>query len=560
MIGELRVENLLLIERAELELGSGLNVLTGETGAGKTVLTSALDLLLGGRSSADVVRPGASEAYVEGVFELPQELCSELDELIPQGSDELVLARKISSSGRSRAYIAGRSVSVSDLRVVAEKLLTFYGQHEHRKLTVASAQLEILDSFGGEAQAGLKESYREAYDRVRVVRQRVEELNDLEISQLESLRHELSEIEAAAPSVSEESELIAERERLRHQESLRTAVSMASSLLDSDGEAPAAISLLGGALHELEAVEGIDPQLDPLCERLRALTLESGDLVSELRNYEESFNAEFGRLEEVEQRLALFEDLKRKYGTSVDQVTEHAARCQEQITALDGLEQTLAEAHAELGVAESSLAEVAKKLRAARSHLGKKLSSAVIEQLGQLAMEGALFSVELGDSGKAGPTGGDTVEFMLTANPGVPAGAIREIASGGELSRVMLALLTVANEHSTTTLVFDEIDAGIGGQTARAVGEMLRELAIDRQILLITHLPQIAALAERHFRIDKAVGEVTKTSVVQLDDEATVSELARMLGASQKDSAAREHARKLRESARASSNTDTVKV
>ena len=552
MLLELRVENLLLIERAELRLAPGLNVLTGETGAGKTVLAQALDLLLGGRARTGIVRPGAAEAYVEGVFELDTATRAALGDRLPDDADELVLARRVTAEGRSRALVNGRSASVGDLRELAAPLVAFYGQHEHRRLTIAAAQLDLLDGFCGDGQTRRRAACANAYARVRELEGRLEALAEAggaRERELDLLAFELDEIDRVDPSEAEETELGVERERLRHVEALRAASLGAAEAAAPVAGEQGAVGLLAGAAAALDGVAGVDAELDPLAERWRALALEAEDLAGELRRYGEGLEGDPARLDAVEERLAAVDRLKRKHGGAVAAVLEHAARCRERRDELAGAEASLGEVHTALGAARADLAGAADALRDARRAAAPKLAGAVGERLGDLAMEGAAFAVELGER-EPGPAGADTVELLLAPNPGVPAAPVRETASGGELSRVMLAVLSLANEGGRAALVFDEVDAGIGGQTARAVGEALRGLADGRQVVCITHLPQIASLGARHFSIAKDVStEPARTTVTQLDEGEVEGELVRMLGADAGDEAAHHHARELRRAA-----------
>ncbi len=548
MLHELRVENLLLIERAELRLQPGLNVITGETGAGKTVLASALDLLLGGRARQGLVRPGAEEAYVEGVFELPDTLRDALGDRVPADADELVLARRVSAEGRSRAYLAGRSCAVTDLRDVAAGLIAFYGQHEHRRLTLASAQLELLDGACGAEHLAARAAYAAHLARVRALDGSLGELREragARDRELDLLSFELAEIEEASPSEAEESELVARRDRLRHVEALRVAArGGAEALAPDDGVGVTALLAAGGG--GLEGVRGVDPALDPLAERWLALAIEASDLAGELRGYGEGLETDPGELEAIEERLAAWDRLKRKHGGTLALVLAHAQHCRERRDELDGAEVALEAATAALAAAREELGVRALALREARQAAAPVLAAAVRERLAGLAMGAAVFEIAVEPRDEPGPKGADSVEFRIAANPGVPAGPLREIASGGELSRVMLALLGVANDGSSATLVFDEVDAGIGGQTARAVGGQLRDLAAGRQLLCITHLPQIASLATRHFSIAKdATVEPAVTTVRTLGKNEVVGELVRMLGAGEDDVAARRHAKEL---------------
>ena len=549
MLCELRVENLLLIERAELRLAPGLNVLTGETGAGKTVLAHALDLLLGGRAKPGIVRPGAAEAYVEGVFELPEALRGELGERLPADAEDVVLARRIGTDGRTRALVNGRSATVTDLRELAEPLITFYGQHEHRKLTLAGAQLDILDGFCGEAQLARRAKVAAAHGAAREAEAALAQLRELAGArerELDLLDFELAEIDAAQPSEEEAVALRAERERLRHVEALRGAALGAAEAAGAEESGVA--SLLATAGRGFLGARGIDPALDALGERWRALTYETGDLARELRSYADDLGAEPGRLDAVEERLAVLDRLERKHGGTIAAVLAHAEACRARRAELADAEVAIEAATARLQRARAALRAGSDALRKARAAAAPKLARAVRARLDELAMKGAAFEISL-EQREPGPAGADTVEFLIAPNPGVPAGPLRETASGGELSRVMLALMGVAatGAGGGATLVFDEVDAGIGGQTARAVGDGLRDLAAERQVICITHLPQVASLAARHFSIDKDASRTpAQTTVSELRDDDVVRELVRMLGADgDTDGAARRHAEEL---------------
>ncbi len=556
MLYELRVENLLLMERAELRLGPGLNILTGETGAGKTLLAHALDLLLGGKARSGIVRDGAAEAYVEGVFELPADLASGGDERIPEDAEELVLARRVWPDGRTRAYVCGRSATVADLRELGSRMLSFYGQHEHRKLMLTAAQLDALDAFCGSEQLALRTEVAEAHDRVRTLEARVAEVDGLvgaRDRELDLIGFELREIEEVDPSVEEELELLAERDRLRHQEVLRSGAGFGADAIAPD-EGSGAGALLATAANEVESAAAFDPALAELAARLAALRYEAEDVAAELRGYLDQLEAEPGRLEFVEERLGLFARLARKHGGGIAEVLAHAAESRRRQAEIQDADETFADLTVELERATSERERIAAALSEARTAAAPSLAQAVLSRLSELAMGDARFEVAVrARDGGCGARGRDAVEFLIAPNSGLPSGPLREVASGGELSRVMLALLSVAHGAGTeqgdgggSLLVFDEIDAGIGGHTARAVGSHLRELAAGRQVLCITHLPQVASMAARHFTIVKdASSSPARTVVSALDGDGVVAELVRMLGADQGDRAAKGHAREL---------------
>jgi DNA repair protein RecN (Recombination protein N) len=556
MLLELRIENLLLIERAELRLGPGLNAITGETGAGKTVLAHSLDLLLGGKARPQIVRPGAEEAWVEGVFALPAGLLDDpelaaIAERLPQGAAEVVLGRRIGASGRTSAFVGGRAASAADLRALGARLLSFYGQHEHRRLTLASAQLQILDGFAGPDQLELRDAYRAAHAEANRLGRELAELREREGARerdLDLLRFELSEIEAAAPDPVEAVELEAERGRLRHGEALRAAAAGAVTALSGEAEDG------GGARHAVAEAEaglasanGFDPALDALAERAGELSVEFEDLARDLRRYLEGLEADPARLEQVSERLDALERLKRKHGGSIEAVLAYAAHCRTEIERLENSAEIAAELERGIGAAEEERARAAERLSAGRSEAAARLSARAAAELAALAMEGARLEISLEPHPDGfGPLGAETVEFSVATNPGMPTSPLKEAASGGELSRIMLALTTLAGDEAERTLVFDEVDAGIGGNTARAVGARLRRLGEARQVICITHLPQVASLAATHFTIEKdSSGDEALATVERVAGEELVAEIVRMLGGDRGDAAASDHAREL---------------
>jgi DNA repair protein RecN (Recombination protein N) len=557
MLLELRIENLLLIERAELRFGAGLNAITGETGAGKTVLARSLDLLLGGRARPQIVRPGAEEAWVEGVFSVSEGLLddpslAELAERLSDGAEEVVLARRIGASGRSSAFVAGRSASAADLRTLGSRLVAFYGQHEHRRLMLASAQLEVLDGFAGGDHLETRARYRSAHAEVLRLDHELAGLREREGARerdLDLLRFELAEIESVGPDAAEEGELTGERERLRHAEGLRVATARAAAAIagDAEGDGGGARSLVAEADSALSAASRVDAELDALGERAGALAVELEDLAAALRSYGEGIDAEPGRLEATEERLAALDRLKRKHGGSVEDVLAHAEGCREEIARLENAEELAGELERRLGEAEAEREKLAKCLTEGRREAAEHLAERVATELAELAMDGAKLEVAFEPHGdRFGSSGAETVELLLATNPGMPTSPLKEAASGGELSRVMLALTGLDGGEGARTLVFDEIDAGIGGSTARAVGERLRCLATGRQVICITHLPQVASLATTHFRIAKDAGGARAIAAVErVDGDELVAEIVRMLGGRRDDEIASRHAREL---------------
>jgi DNA repair protein RecN (Recombination protein N) len=556
VLRELRIENLLLIERAELRLGDGLNAITGETGAGKTVLAHSLDLLMGGKARPQIVRPGSEEAWVEGVFDLPEGLLAEpemaeIAERLPEGADEVVLGRRVSAGGRTSAFVAGRAAAASDLKLLGGRLLAFYGQHEHRKLTISSAQMEVLDGFAGPAHLELRESYREAHRECLRLAAELDQLRERDGSRERDLdlhRYELAEIEEVAPDPAEQAGLAGERERLHHAEGLREAAAGAQvAAIGSEEDGGGAVSALAQAEGLLHGVGGVDADLDALAARISALAIELGDVAGELRGYLDALEADPGRLAAIEERLEALDRLQRKHGGSVESVLAHAEFCRAEISRLENAEQHWAEVETALAEAEARRAKLGGKLGKGRAKAAAPLEREVAAELERLAMPGARLEVVLEPHPDGfGLSGAETVELKLAPNPGLEPAPLRDAASGGELSRVMLALSGFGGGAGAGTLVFDEIDAGVGGKTARAVGERLRALGEGRQVLCITHLPQVASLAGTHFTLEKDVsGERASASVRRLDGEGVVEEILRMLGGERSDEAATRHAREL---------------
>jgi DNA repair protein RecN (Recombination protein N) len=442
-------------------------------------------------------------------------------------------------------------------------VLAFYGQHEHRKLMLSAAQLDLVDAHSGEAQAQLRRKMAAAYERTRELQTRLDELRDVAGArdrELDLLAFELKEIESVAPDPDEQDSLVSERDRLRHLQTLREAALAAAGALAPDGDGGATDLLAQGA-GRLAGAGEIDAALSPLATRLEALRYEAEELARELRDYVAGLDGQAGgdadgpgRLEAVEERLAVLARLERKHGGSIAEVLGYADRCRARIQELENAEVALEETERELKQARTEMETVAAKLTRNRRRAGKALAVAVRERLAELAMPDSRFEVEVTERADGhGPRGADAVELTISANLGVAMAPLKDVASGGELSRVMLALLSVAHgstgsagEADGPLLVFDEIDAGIGGHTARAVGEHLRQLAEGRQILCITHLPQVAALAQRHFTIAKDTQTVPATTTVrELTGDTIVSELVRMLGSGEDDRAANQHARQL---------------
>jgi len=532
VLRRLTIENLVLIRRAELDFAPGLNAITGETGAGKTILAQAVGLLLGAKGDASYIGPDASEAYVEAELEVPEgafadESLDRLAELRPEDEDLLILARRIFPDGRTRAYAWGRTAAREDLAAAGERLISMSGQFEQRRLGRPAYQLDVLDAFVGEEQARRRTEARIAWRELLAARRRHEELSAgaaAEEARIAELRALAADTEGLEPGA--EDELRAERERLRHVTELAAgAASAAEALAPDEGEGAA--GLVAEAERALAPLERLAPELERAANELRDAELRLRETASELRAFLASLQAEPDRLERIEADLDRIADVKRRFRcASYEELLARAAEARAELEALDdGFDPRAAAAEA-LVAAEAGVKRLAEELHAARAEAVDAFADAVAEELHGIGMGEGEFRVELRER-DLGPTGGDEVSFLIQPNPGLPFAPVAETASGGELSRIALAIAAVAGGE---TLVFDEIDAGIGGETANAVGRTLQRLAERAQVITITHLPQIASLAERHFRVEKVPADPTHTTIEQLGETERREELQRMLG------------------------------
>jgi len=531
---ELSVENVALIEEATLELSAGLNAITGETGAGKTLLATALQLLLGARSRSETVRSGAPRATVEGTFVLPEEtrpqiLAEALGDLAEEieTEEDLVLRRTLTGEGRSRCFVGGVSVPVKTLASLGERLVSYHGQREQARLTEPAEQLAILDDFLA-AAAGARKEHASLWRAVEGNRRELEEIrstSEARLREIDFLRYQVSELEAAGYDPQELDDLARERDRLRNVTDLLQATTAATAALSSE-EGTGAIESLGSAASELEAASAFDDSLGGLLERMGGLSAELEDVLYELRSYVDELEADPNRLQAVEDRLAAMRTLERKYGDVERYLEESRAR----LARLENLDEETAELEGRLAEGERRLGVLAAKLTAGREAAAGRLSGKVQENLGDLNLGKTTFKAELLPV-EPGPSGNERVEFAIQPNPGEPELPVRRYASGGELSRIMLAIrLAQETIEPGATYVFDEVDAGIGGETATAVGAKLRELGDRNQVLTITHLPQIASEAGTHVVVAKeGSGGRTITRIRRIEGEERRRELARML-------------------------------
>jgi len=535
VLRRLRIDNLVLIREAELVFEPGLNAITGETGAGKTILAHAIGLLLGARGDAALVGADGDEAYVEAELDPPpgffdDDEASALAELRPEGEDGLVLARRVFPDGRTRAYAWGRSAAREDVAVAAERLVAMSGQFEQRRLARPAYQLDVLDAFAGEEQSHRRRALRQAWRELGAARRRHEELTQ-NAAAAEARLAELGALVEDTQGFEPDSEerLRAESERLRHVTELADGVAAASEALapeDADGAA----GLVALAERAVAPLERLAPELERAGNELRDVELRLRETASELRAFLTSLEAEPNRLEQVESELDRIADAKRRFRSdSYEELLARAAEAREELAALDAGADPVAAAAQTLAETEAALASLAKELHAARQAAAEPFAAAVAEELRGVGLGEGEFRVELRER-EPSSTGADEAAFLIRPNAGLPFAPVAETASGGELSRIALAIAAVGGGE---TMVFDEIDAGIGGETAHAVGATLRRLAERAQVVTITHLPQIASLADRHFRVEKVAGDPTHTSIQQLREDERREELRRMLGGEQ---------------------------
>ena len=537
VLRELHISGLGVIADLELELGPGLNVLTGETGAGKTMVTVGLLLALGERGSASLVRDEASAARVQARFDATDQAGGWAED------GEVILARSIARDGRSTARIGGQLATASALAELGAGLVEHHGQGQTQRLLAPAAQTAFLDRFAGDVHLVALGAYREVHDRLRAIRAELEALREAARGrerELDLLAYQVNEIEAVGPRDGETEELTTEEGRLSHVERLMEQASAAEhALTGEDGIADAAASLAS----VLEAAAELDPTAVDVAQRARGVAAETSELARDIRAYGEALLPDPERLQEIRERIAALKQLQRKYGPSDADVSAFLAEASERLRTLAGADDRIGELDAEVATLAEQTRDRAATVTAGRAAASGPLEDSVGAELEELGMPGAAFEVRLVSTDEPGPGGAERVELWFSPAPGQPVRAFAKAASGGELSRVMLACRSVlADLDEVGTLVFDEVDAGIGGQAGLAVGRRLARLAAGRQVLVVTHLPQIACFADRHLRVTKEGGTA---SVDLLDGPGRAEELSRMLAGLAGSESAVSHAEEL---------------
>ncbi|WP_405834732.1 DNA repair protein RecN [Streptomyces sp. NBC_01176] len=570
----MRIRSLGVIDDAVVELSPGFTAVTGETGAGKTMVVTSLGLLLGGRADPALVRIGAKNAVVEGRIAVPtggtailraEEAGAELDD------GALLISRTVSAEGRSRAHIGGRSVPVGVLAELADELVAVHGQTDQQGLLKLSRQRQALDRYAGDAVAAPLAKYAGAYRRLRAITTELDEITTRareRAQEADMLRFGLEEIAAVEPRSGEDAELSAEAERLGHAEALASAATAAHAALAGNPEDPEGIdaaTLVAGAHRALEAVRAHDSALGGLSGRIGEINILLRDVAGELAGYADDLDADPLRLAAVEERRAALTQLTRKYGEDVDAVLAYAEQGAARLLELDGDDERIDELTAERDALRAELGGLAQALTDARTEAAERFAAAVTAELASLAMPHARVSFEIrqtddpegveldGRTVAYGPMGVDEVELLLAPHPGAPPRPIAKGASGGELSRVMLAVEVVfAGTDPVPTYLFDEVDAGVGGKAAVEIGRRLARLARSAQVVVVTHLPQVAAFADRQLLVEKTNdGSVTRSGVKVLEGEDRIRELSRMLAGQEDSQTARAHAEELLATARA---------
>jgi len=547
VLRELQITNLAIIDKLHVEFSPGLNILTGETGAGKSIIIDAVNLILGGRGSADLIRSGAKEASVEAVFDLSGRDAL-LQALAAAGIDcdgELLVRRVVAHGGKSRVFIGGGLATTSLLSEICKNLINIYGQHDAQSLLKTEQHLLLLDGFSG--ALSLRGEFAARFEECQGLKHELQALEEGEreaARRMDLLSFQSGEIAEAKLSPGEEEELAEERLRLVHSEKLMGASQRAFDLLYG-GDAPI-LGDLSGIIAGVAEAGQVDAALVPVAEALEAAYAQLEDASLTLRDYAARVESDPARLEALEDRLDAINRLKKKYGAGIGEILAYQRQVDQELAALSNREETRDQLQAGIADLERELLALGGKLTKARGEGAKRLKAGMERELGELAMKHALFETFFDRSAQAKSYGFERAEFLFSPNPGEPPKPLAKIASGGELSRLMLALKQLHPDSEVPTLIFDEVDTGIGGATSALVGEKLKRVSREQQVLAITHLPQVAAFADQHLKVEKGVQDGrTATSVELLEGEARVAEVARMLSGARVTEKTLEHAREL---------------
>lgn len=556
MLEELSIKNFAIISSLQLSFQQGMTVLTGETGAGKSIIIDAMGLLAGGRGSADFIRQGASKCTLEGLFSLPQnpEIKNLLVELgIEFDEDQLVVQRDITASGKNVCRVNGHLVNIANLRRIGEYLVDIHGQNEHQELMHADRHLAMLDEFGGKPLLQLKERYHIAYEELQLIRKKVRDRqkNEKEFAQrMDMLHFQLDEITSAALTVGEDDQLMEEREKLANYQRIVSALAVSYESLNSDSSS---LDQIGVAMNEMSSIETLDPAYQQISDAIQSSYYQLQEAATDLSRKMDGLEWDENRLNEVESRLEVIRLLKRKYGDSIQQILDYQEEISRELADADFLEGKTEQLAALLAEKEQQAQAAGVTLRNLRHEIAGHLEKDILRELQELYMERTVFEVRFSavPEGEFHEDGLDQVEFYITTNPGEPLKPLVRVASGGELSRVMLALKTIfSKSQGVTSIVFDEVDTGVSGRVAQAIADKIHQIAENSQVLCITHLPQVAAVADAQYFIAKEItGERTETRVRILKPQERVGEIARMLAGTEITPLALEHAQELLDAA-----------
>jgi DNA repair protein RecN (Recombination protein N) len=552
MLLELHINNFALIDKLDISFSSGLNILTGETGAGKSIVIDSVNFILGEKQTRDIIRTGQESAYVEGVFDSKSsELCEILKDNGIEEEDITILSREITLGGRSIARINGRTVTLGTLKQVGRLLIDLHGQHEHQSLLDEEKHIFILDSFCPTSFKELKGEYGELYSRLIQVESQLQKLktdDQYKLRRMDLISFQINEISDAGLSCGEDNELVKRKAILTNSEKIYQNLSSVYEQLYVGGDNKSAFDDIGGSIVLLEGISCFDDKLKEYKSTLEDVYYRMEDVLQEIRNYRDGVEYNQEELDKIEQRLDLINMLKRKYGNTIEDILKYKSKISLEMEQMERSEEIIGELEKEKSRITEKLKSLASAMTLARQETSEELKVQVENELKYLGMEKAVFKAEILMRGELNQNGQDDVIFLLTANPGEPLRPLSRVASGGEMSRIMLALKSVmADIDRIPTLIFDEIDTGISGRTAQAVGERMCFIARGHQLLCVTHLPQIAAMADVHFKIEKIVkNEVTTTYVTKLSDEEQIEELGRLLGGVQVTELTRQHAQEMK--------------
>jgi DNA repair protein RecN (Recombination protein N) len=538
MLVDLRIKNYALIEELEINFKEGLNVMTGETGAGKSIIIGALEILLGDRAFTELIRKGEETAYIEAVFE-PEEI-EKINQYLEEAGIEtdphsVLLSRELRQNGRNRNRINGQLATASMIKDISKYLVDIHGQHEHQLLLDPGSHLQILDDFVAFEEYGLREKVAELYSKLKEIDKK---LNSIEIDEAEKARQidllefQIDEIEKAKLVDNEIEELDREYKVLTNMEDIYATVgTIFNGLSNDDYETPGVVDMLARFMKELEELKDYDKDLEKFYNIISDAYYQLEDLSFQLRDYHENLEFDQDRLDKIEKRIGIITGLQRKYGQTIKEILEYQSRMQEELEQLLSLDKYMEELAEQKERFTAEYYEVAERLSKIRQTRARELENLIARELEDLAMKNTVFEIDFKEK-EPGIDGIDRVEFMISTNPGEDLKPLSRIASGGEISRIMLALKTIiAHIDQVDTLIFDEVDSGVGGKTAQMMAEKLALISKKRQVICITHLPQIASMADNHFYISKVVQkDHTVTRIDNLDEEGKKAELARMLG------------------------------